>query len=487
MLGLGLSSLCIAGVDTPHVNEQDVYFGEALYYALQGDYVDAITRRDIAFGRLWNEKHKPDPLNVRFGNTQLSVGEFEVSYRMYQRAGRAMKAIFEGSSDQLVRNEAAYRLARIFLQMGEPVNALKCIELISGKIPDAIHDGELSLRAQIYMANGKFADAVQPLQELQDSKSYKGFASYNLGVASIKTGQEKQGISQLDKAGKISGDDEVTLAIKDKANLTLGYRLLDSSQPAKSKQYFERVRLSGPFSNRALLGAGWADVAQGDFESALAPWSALSKRSLDDKPVQESMLGVAYAYAKLNLPGKASVLYGKALEEFGKELSRLDASIKSAREGEFLKMLQRQDWKQDKDWVAKIKGMPEAPETRYLLNLMESRDFEELLRNYLDLDDLLKRLKSWDERLNSLMGLRHSAAQQGYDDQVRQLKNRVHDSMQKVNNLMIKQGQMLETMAVEELGRRRNQLQGYQDHARVAWVDSYERASNMQAPSSGGK
>lgn len=493
LFGLCLSSLALAGVDAPRIDEKDLYFGEALYYAYQGKHVDAITRLDIGAERVYPPgKSNPDPLHFKFGNAGFTAGDFEISYRMYRRAERAYKAISESSADQSVRNEAFYRLARVYMQKNEPQNALQSIGKITGKIPDEIREDVLFLRAQIYMANGKFADAAKILRELQSTDSYKGFAAYNLGVALIKSGQEQQGLDQLDKAGRISGDDDVALSIRDKANLALGYRLLDAKQPELARQYLDRVRLSGPFSNKALLGSGWAEAALERFESALAPWSVLVKRNMTDASVQESMLGVPYAYARLNLPGKAALLYGKALDGFVQEMARLDASIRSVQEGKFLQALLRQEMKQGRDWVARLRALPETPETRYLIELMASDDFQESLRNYLDLDDLLGRLKSWDENLNSYEELtrqRRSAAQnyQGYDDQIRQLRNQVRDARQKAGALMTGQGQMLETMAVNDLDRRRKRLQGYVAQARFALAESYERASRMQASPGGVK
>jgi len=188
---------------------------------------------------------------------------------------------------------------------------------------------------------------------------------------------------------------------QDKSNLLLGNRLIAAGQPALAKQYLNRVRLNGPFSNKALLGSGWTDVALGKYDRALVPWSVLIKRNVTDKAVQESLLGVPYAFAKLELHGRAALLYGSALEAFGSELAKLDASIKSIREGKFLQALVRDELKQDKNWVVKLRELPETPETYYLLELMASNDFQESLQNYFDLDDLRKRLESWDVNLDA--------------------------------------------------------------------------------------
>src|SRR3546814_1293049 len=51
------------------------------------------------------------------------------------------------------------------------------------------------------------------------------------------------------------------LALRDRANLTLGWQFLQTQQGGTSKPVFSRVRVEGPFSNRALLGLGWAQLA----------------------------------------------------------------------------------------------------------------------------------------------------------------------------------------------------------------------------------
>ena len=406
LCGLCFTCISFAAADPARTAAKDLYLGEAFYYAYQGEYVDAITRLDTELGQFYRlDNPNLDPLHFQINHAQFSVGDFELSYRMHQKAGRAIKAVLEGNVEQSIRNEAAYRLARIFVQKDDPRNALSTIDRITGKVPEKIRDDELFLRAQIYMLTGKFEDAIKILQGLQGSKNFQGFSTYNLGIALIQDGKEIQGFEQLEKAGLIKTDDEATLAIKDKSNLLLGNRLIAAGQPALAKQYLERVRLSGPFSNKALLGSGWTDVALEKYDRALVPWTILVKRNVTDKAVQESLLGVPYAYAKLELHGRAALLYGSALEHFSAELGKLDASIKSIREGKFLKALVSDELKLDKNWVVKLRELPESPETYYLLELMASNDFQESLQNYFDLDDLRKRLDVWNDSIDAYEGI----------------------------------------------------------------------------------
>ena len=87
-------------------------------------------------------------------------------------------------------------------------------------------------------------------------------------------------------------------SLRDKANLALGYAFLQDDQPLAAKPALQRVRLEGPFSNKALLGVGWADAELENYSRALVPWMALRGRNLLDSAVQESI------YSFINQRGK---------------------------------------------------------------------------------------------------------------------------------------------------------------------------------------
>lgn len=375
---------------------KDLFYGEALYYAYQDDYFTAITKLDTELGQYYAlDEPALDPFHLHIQQAEFGVGDLELSYRMHQRAGRAIRAVMESTVSPSIRNEAAYRLAKIFFQKNDPVNALHILESIKGEIPEKIIVDEEFLRAQVYIATGKFAEAAQILRELKDDDKLEGFAGYNLGIALIQNGQEKEGILELDEVGHINSDDPAVLALRDKANLTLGYRMLDNSAPQLARPYLERVRLDGPFSNRALLGTGWVDVSLGDYQRALVPWTMLHKRQVTDASVQEALLAVPYAYGKLDVYGKSAILYGQAMDVFGAEVARLDASIKSIREGKFVQAMLREDNERDRNWLVNIRELPEEPETYYLLDLLASHDFQEALKNYLDLAELRIKVSAW--------------------------------------------------------------------------------------------
>jgi tetratricopeptide (TPR) repeat protein len=375
---------------------KDLYFGEALYYAFQGDWFDAVARLDTELMQHYGlDEPERDTLHYHINQAEFDVGDFELAYRMHQRAGRAIKAVIEGNVEEPVRNEAIFRLARIYFQKDQPQNALQAVERIKGVVPGDIRDDLAFLRAQIYMANGRFDDAARILKELQGAKGLEGFTTYNLGIALLKDGKEQEGRQYIDRTGRIESDNPATLAIKDKSNLVLGDKLMSENNFEGAKDVLDRVRLSGPFSNRALLGSGWADASRQRFESALVPWTILAEREVTDPSVQEGLLAVPYAYAKLGVYSQAALKYGRALEAFGREIDRLNASITSIQEGKFLKALVREEIKQDPNWVVNLRELPASPETFYLIDLIASHDFQETLKNYLDLEELRKKIQVW--------------------------------------------------------------------------------------------
>src|SRR5882672_7598590 len=241
-LALGLAARPAAGGDV-----RDLHFGEALYHAYQGQYFDALQRLDTELAQYHGlDEPQLDALHYHINDAEFSVGDFELDYRMHQRAGRAVKAVLEGAVDESVRNEAAYRLARIQFQKDQLDDALQALARIQGKVPEGIRDGVEFLRANIDMATGRPGEAVEVLKPLKNDASLAGFVAYNLGIALLQDGRPKDAIGQLDKAGSLAAADPAGLAIRDKSNLVLGSMLFEAGDFERAKQSLDRVRLEGP-------------------------------------------------------------------------------------------------------------------------------------------------------------------------------------------------------------------------------------------------
>ena len=197
-----------------------------------------------------------------------------------------------------------FRLARMYFQKDQPENALQAVERINGAVPARKFVTDLAfLQSQIsYGQRPLRRCGPHPERPARAGKAWKASATYNLGIALLRGGKELEAAGSIwTSAGRIESDNPATLAIKDKANLVLGDKLMSEKKFEAAKEVLDRVRLSGPFSNRALLGSGWADASRERFENALVPWSILAEREVTDSAVQEAMLAVPYAYEKLGV------------------------------------------------------------------------------------------------------------------------------------------------------------------------------------------
>ena len=396
------------------VELRDLYFGEVLYYASQDLHFDALARLDTELSQYYElDESELDPFYNHLGQAEFSVGDIELQYRMNKRAGKAIQAVLGEGVDLATRNQAALALARLFYKKNDPQSTLYALQLIReepdesryeskysldvlrGKEPESFKTDVAYLRALANIDTGQFTEAASSLQLLKKEKNLKGFVLYNLGIALIQSGQEQQGLAVLDELSSMDLSGSGLLAIKDKTSLKLAYLYLDKGNTKQAKKYFERVRLDGPYSNRALLGAGWVAVSQGQYDRALVPWSILHKRAATNYSVQEVLMAVPYAYGKLNVHGKAANLYDHAMDVFVEEINSLDDSIKNIREGKFISALIDDKSDKDKNWVVNLRDLPDAPETRYILELMASHDFQQSYKNYKDLAELHHHLDKW--------------------------------------------------------------------------------------------
>ncbi len=435
----------------------DAYFGEALYYAHQGKYFEALERLDTEVRQhVGVDERQLDTLYAHFADAEFSLGDFELRYRMHHRAGRAIRAVLEGAVDEAVRNDAAYRLARIHFQKGQMDDAMRALGRIEGDVPRAIRDDIEFLRANVLLAEERPDEALEVLTKLQASEAYGGFAAYNLGIAYLQGGRRSEALEQLERAGLIKADDPGDLAIRDKANLVLGTVFLEEGAFEQAVPYFNRVRLDGPFSNQALLSAGWANLSAERYDRAVVPWGILAEREVTDRATQEALLALPYAYGKLEIHGRAAIHYGKALDAFTGEIDRLSASIESIREGRFLEALIREEIRKDKDWVIRLRSLPETPETYYLMELMASHDFQTGLQNYLDLADLRQKLLAWESDFDAytdMVGIRHDHYEPllpEIDEQFRKLDSRMRLRVEQ-HKMLVKRRDDLLTMPRPEV------------------------------------
>jgi hypothetical protein len=376
----------------PH-QVQDLHYGDVLFYFFQDDYFDSITRL-IAAQQLDRIPHTEEEAELLLGGLYLSLGE-------HIEAGRIFEALLKQNTSEAVRNRAWFYLGKVWYQRGYLEESERALLQVSNKIDPRINAERYMLLAQLMMRQGRYDDAIAALSNWHGAPDWTAYAQFNLGVALVRKERLAEAIVYLNRVGTMPTRGAELLALKDKANLALGFALLQANRAAEAKPILQRVRLEGPYSSKALLGVGWADAGMGEFKRALVPWLELRKRSLLDSAVQESFLTVPYAYSQLAATGQAAEYYNSAIASFDSELQLIDESIEQIRNGKMLDRLLSDDKKDTLTWYWQLTTVPDAPESRYLYVLLASNEFQEGLKNYRELNFMSRNLDNWREDVSA--------------------------------------------------------------------------------------
>jgi Tetratricopeptide repeat len=377
----------------PPQDVKDLHYGDVLFYFYQDDYFDSITRL-LAARQLERIPHTQGEAELLLGGLYLSLGE-------HVEAGRIFEALLNQNTSEAVRNRAWFYLGKVWYQRGYLQESERALRQVSDKTDPRISAERYMLLAQLMMRQERYDDAIAALSSWHGAPDWTAYAQFNLGVALVRKDRLAEAIPYLDRVGRIETRSEELLALRDKANLALGFALLQAQRAADARPILQRVRLEGPYSSKALLGVGWADAGLGEFKRALVPWLTLRKRSLLDSAVQESFLTVPYAYNQLSATGQAAENYSSAIDSFDAELKRIDESIDEIRGGKLLDRLLDDDKKDTLTWYWQLSTLPNAPESRYLYQLLASNEFQEGLKNYRELNFMSRNLDNWREDVSA--------------------------------------------------------------------------------------
>ncbi len=411
-----------AGTLAPTVIE-DLYYGDVLFHYFQDDYFGALTRLRAA-----QEKNR---IVHHDEEAQLLLGGLYLSYGQHLEAGRIFEQLLAGNVAPAVRDRAWFYLGKVWFQRGYWEQAERALREVGRTdsadkqavraLSPALEAERRNLLAQVLINQGRYEEAIadlrQPLGEAGMPADWNAFARFNLGVALVRAGRLPEAAEMLGAVGTMATTNEEMLALRDKANLALGYAYLQAEQAEQALPVLQRVRLEGAESNKALLAFGWAESAGKRYEEALVPWMELHERSLLDAAVQESYLAIPYAFAQLGADAQAVQFYTAAVQSYGGEVLRIDESIAAIRAGRMLEAIVTADadaaraaaaaaepgdsphGPQAQGWFWQLENLPDAPESRYLYHLLAGHQFQEGLKNYRDLGFMRENLDEWARNL----------------------------------------------------------------------------------------
>ena len=404
----------------------DPHYGDVLFEFYQGRYFPAITKLEAsqAFGRM---QHHADEAEILRGGLLLSYG-------LHRQAGDVFEALLARGAAPSVRDRAWYFLAKVRYQRGLMAEASKALGRIEHRLPAPLEDDRRLLQANVLMALGDNAGASRILTPIAGPRGDDLYARYNLGVALVRSGDAAHGTALLDDLGRQTMPDEESRALRDKANVALGFAALKAGKPQDARTYLQRVRLQGIEANAALLGFGWAADALGNPKLALVPWVELAGRDASDSAVLEAQLAVPYAYAELHADAQALKRYENAIANFETEDANIDATIAAIRQGRLVEGLMARNPGEEMGWFQTFRDVPLMPHARLLTPVIAGNEFQEAFKNYRDLRFLGHNLAQWHDDLG-VFGDMLATRRQAFADRVPRIRAQQQASGQDIVHL----------------------------------------------------
>lgn len=363
---------------------------------------------------------------------KVMLARAAAEYGLLAAAQRYYKIADEGHDVRYT--EAWLRLARGWYKRERYRRALQAIHHVAGYMTKEVAKSLGPLHARILLALDKPAKAVDILHKSMLRYDQSLLTRFNLGVALIRSGQQQAGVGELNAIGTSDAESPYLKALRDRANLVLAYGYLDSGQGATARTLFDRVRLDGPYTNRALLGLGWAELAPNGEEQtwvlvrripcrvdraelirqsmpllhsssetpcahpeifrnyedlemreraeakaeryhrALVAWTELAERSGSDSAIQEALVASAYAYRELGDLAQASHAFDRAIRRLS-DARRMIATVLDRLAHAPAPETWQFDGALGPAWVASRWDFPRGDHGAYLMHVVTGNDF----------------------------------------------------------------------------------------------------------------
>jgi DNA uptake protein ComE-like DNA-binding protein len=370
---------------------RDLHYGEVLFQLYQQNYFEAIVHLLSARKQGLMKAYEDEP--------ELLLGGLYLAYGMPDPAETLFQRVLEKSASPELQSRAWLQLAKARHRRDDSQAAEKALNKVGKGLKPAENDESVNLLGLIQLQRNEDRAALDTLNKLKDESDWSLYADFNQAIAHLRQGEQKQALDLLHKVGDTEAASEEMKAVKDRANLLLGYLMLEAKQPDAALQALQKVRLHGPSSSQALLGAGWASLQQNKPDQALVPWQMLAARTTNEPAVLEVQLAIPYALAQLQAEQQSLQGYNDAIARFSASIGDIDRAMQTIQQSGFPDNLLN-DTQQADD-----KNPDESALQAQLPLLLSKNAFQERLQDYRDLRQLERNLQGWQEKIVTYQGM----------------------------------------------------------------------------------
>ncbi|PKG98449.1 lipopolysaccharide assembly protein LapB [Paraglaciecola sp. MB-3u-78] len=414
-------------------------YQQVLYEYYQGNFSLALTKMAILEQKFPNGLNQiPDFLSGYQVEPELLKGGMSLAYGLDNQAADIFLRLLKNNIEPDVTAYSWLLLGKTYYQKRQFSDAAQALQQIRHDNADkyfepSSRDNWLYMQSQLQgylLGQGAEGTDIQWLEQLSEDSIYRDYVQYNQALALLQKGESQQaiiGLSSLtnNSSGFVSrwmgwaepifsASDEQSVvaeraAIRDRANLTLGYTLLQQGDPHQGFRVFEKIRTEGLDAEAALLGYGWAAAQKDELQTALAIWQRLIHMPQNSEYTLEAYLASAYAYETAFAPGQSLQVLQLGLDRFKQALVDLDQVAQQVDKRQFILDLlpniansQRADDAENAEHAENVSLNTKGQQfnTAQLFDSVSvSNEFRSGLSALEQSRDLQQQLQSWQQRM----------------------------------------------------------------------------------------
>lgn len=469
---------CLASANAADVSfsitseEKEIRYRDIYFYYYNKDYFTAIT--------LANAEREMGRLKDDGSDLELLLGLLLTGYGLHTEGEQLLLNVTESGGTKVQRNSAFYFLARHLYKSGQNGRAYSYLNRIN---PDLLKKGSTPeygyIKFYLTMLNQGPDSAIKVLERLEDQNLWTKYAQYNFGASLIRLGRRDEGVAYLKELGSISNASHELNALRDKANTVLGFYYLDELSPQAAIESFERVRLEGKFSNKAMLGMGWAYSQLSDYEAALVPWVNLSRQGVHETTVQEGILASSFALQKVGALQQALDNYQNAITIYEFLREGIANTLHLIRSGQVTASIINGTDYSDTAISNRLIGVLRKDQGHLLGKLLQDDEFQYVFSQYRDLRYLDEKLQSWKAKTRLYSGLTFSGAGERPLN-VNELSLRIDRQDHSLSELLKEYESLIQDKMIKVLDKQHLYVSNYLSQSRFAVAQILDSQSVVQ-------
>ncbi|MEO0443696.1 MAG: tetratricopeptide repeat protein [Pseudomonadota bacterium] len=420
-----LYSACVqAATIKSHVKSVDeLEYGAVLFDYFQDDFFSALVEHEY-------NAALDNP--IAQGSTgQVLKGGMMLSYGMPDEAQSLFAKLLNNTTSPEVSNRAWYYLGKIYYKKSELTEANKALDKVVGEVPPSIYFDYFYLATLI--GNKKATQVINPSVQNSLSGYMPGYPYFlfNIAIGHLAAGDYQRAQVYLQKVATYVDHSEELSVLSDRAKNGLAQIAIEQGQWQTAWTHLSGIRTNGLYSNRALLAYAWSAIKMKRFDDAIPALRILNNRSIALPEVQETKVLLSHLYEQQGFPQRALQSNIEAEQEYKSGMK----NVAEAREiinqldvpREFIRNIQA--LKSQSNWFSMQPSLAYEKLTPFLIDLMASNAFSEVLKELGELYTMQDNLRYWIKRSDQHFVILDNAAQKNFNSELKnvlQKSNELH-------------------------------------------------------------